>query len=63
MSVDRATTQGRTSSLDARQVDTAGVVLGAAVLVTGLVAGLFYAFSCAVMPGLARTGDRTATAG
>jgi uncharacterized membrane protein len=29
-----------------------------AVVVTGLFAGLFFAFSIAVMPGLRRTGDR-----
>jgi uncharacterized membrane protein len=33
-------------------------VLVAATLATGLMAGLFYAFAVAVMPGLARTGDR-----
>ncbi|KRV49403.1 hypothetical protein AQ490_20675 [Wenjunlia vitaminophila] len=36
-----------------------GAVLGLALLTTGLVAGLFFAFSCAVMPGLARVDDRT----
>lgn len=35
------------------------VLLVAATVTTGLVAGLFYAFSIAVMPGLARTDDRT----
>ena len=33
--------------------------LFAAVLTTGLMAGLFYAYSISVMPGLARTDDRT----
>lgn len=33
--------------------------LVAAVITTGLVAGLFVAFAHAVMPGLARGGDRT----
>jgi uncharacterized membrane protein len=33
-------------------------VLLAATLATGLMAGLFWAFAVAVMPGLARTGDR-----
>jgi uncharacterized membrane protein len=33
--------------------------LVAAVITNGLVAGLFAAFSYAVMPGLGRTGDRT----
>jgi uncharacterized membrane protein len=31
----------------------------AATLATALMAGLYFAFSCAVMPGLARTDDRT----
>jgi uncharacterized membrane protein len=30
-----------------------------ATLATGLIAGLFYSFSCAVMPGLAAGSDRT----
>ncbi|MCL7459659.1 anthrone oxygenase family protein [Micromonospora echinofusca] len=33
--------------------------LAGATLTTGLVAGLFFAFTCAVMPGLAATDDRT----
>ncbi|WP_223206108.1 anthrone oxygenase family protein [Streptomyces xanthii] len=36
-----------------------GWVLGAATVATGLVAGSFYVFGCAVMPALARSGDRT----
>lgn len=35
-----------------------GVVLGAATVATGLVAGVFYIFACAVMPALRRSGDR-----
>ncbi|WP_030680665.1 DUF1772 domain-containing protein [Streptomyces sp. NRRL B-1347] len=35
-----------------------GVTLGAAALTTGLMAGSFYVFACAVMPGLARSSDR-----
>ncbi|MFD6952145.1 hypothetical protein A6A08_18860 [Nocardiopsis sp. TSRI0078] len=35
-----------------------GVVPVFAVVVTGLFAGLFFAFSIAVMPGLGRAGDR-----
>lgn len=35
-----------------------GVVLVAAVVATGLLAGVFFAFAVAVMPGLARVGDR-----
>ncbi|MEU5943974.1 anthrone oxygenase family protein [Micromonospora sp. NPDC047465] len=33
--------------------------LAGATLTTGLVAGLFFAFTCAVMPGLGATDDRT----
>jgi len=33
--------------------------LVAATLMTGLMAGLFYAYSCSVMPGLGRTDDRS----
>ncbi|MER5938091.1 anthrone oxygenase family protein [Streptomyces sp. NPDC001928] len=36
----------------------AGTVLGAAMVATGLIAGAFYIFACAVMPALARTDDR-----
>lgn len=36
-----------------------GVSLVAAVLVTGLSAGLYYGFACAVLPGLRAAGDRT----
>ncbi|MCJ1701790.1 DUF1772 domain-containing protein [Rathayibacter festucae] len=34
-------------------------LLLAALVANGLAAGFFYAFACAVMPGLARTDDRT----
>ncbi|MEV8315233.1 anthrone oxygenase family protein [Streptomyces sp. NPDC059900] len=37
---------------------SAGAVLGAAVVTMGLIAGTFYIFSCGVMPGLGRSGDR-----
>ena len=37
----------------------ADIVLGAAVIAMGLLAGLFYAFSIAVMPGLTAADDRT----
>lgn len=41
-------------------VDTArGVVLVAAILAAALQAGLYYAFACAVLPGLGRSDDRT----
>ncbi|WP_328633299.1 anthrone oxygenase family protein [Streptomyces sp. NBC_00356] len=36
-----------------------GWVLGAATVAMGLAAGSFYVFACAVMPGVARSGDRT----
>ncbi|MFJ6387678.1 DUF1772 domain-containing protein [Streptomyces sp. NPDC091972] len=35
-----------------------GLVLGAAAVATGLIAGAFYVFACAVMPALARSDDR-----
>ncbi|WP_262061100.1 DUF1772 domain-containing protein [Streptomyces sp. STR69] len=35
-----------------------GWVLGAATVALGLIAGAFYVFACAVMPGLARSDDR-----
>jgi uncharacterized membrane protein len=38
---------------------TADVVLGAAVIAMGLLAGLFYAFDVAVMPALTAADDRT----
>jgi uncharacterized membrane protein len=34
-------------------------LLGAAVVLMGLLAGLFYAFACAVMPALGDSSDRT----
>ncbi|MDQ3501770.1 MAG: DUF1772 domain-containing protein [Actinomycetota bacterium] len=37
----------------------ADIVLGAAVIAMGLLAGLFYAFDVAVMPGLTAADDRT----
>jgi uncharacterized membrane protein len=36
---------------------SAGTVLGAATVAMGLIAGAFYVFACAVMPGLARSDD------
>ncbi|MGH1555264.1 hypothetical protein ACRAWF_35690 [Streptomyces sp. L7] len=32
--------------------------MGAATVATGLIAGAFYVFTCAVMPGLARSDDQ-----
>lgn len=40
-------------------MDFAQTVLAAAALTTGLSAGLFFAFAVAVMPGFARSSDRT----
>ncbi|MCX4984119.1 DUF1772 domain-containing protein [Streptomyces sp. NBC_00572] len=36
----------------------AGAVLGAATVTTGLVAGVWFAYVCSVMPALARSDDR-----
>lgn len=36
----------------------AGITLGGAAAATGLLAGVYYAYSTSVMPGLAQTGDR-----
>lgn len=36
-----------------------GVTLGAAAVFTGLMAGIYFAFSVAVMPGLSATNDET----
>jgi hypothetical protein len=38
---------------------SASIVLGLATLTTGLMAGVYYAYACSVMLGLARTSDRT----
>jgi uncharacterized membrane protein len=35
------------------------LVLGGAVVTTGLLAGLFYGWACSVMPGLSSAADRT----
>ena len=40
-------------------LDVSGIVLGAAVIAMGLLAGLFYAFDVAVMPGLTGADDGT----
>ncbi len=39
--------------------DTGGIVLGAAAVTTGLVAGLYFAYSVSVMPALRHADDRT----
>lgn len=60
----QATGQPGTASFEVptplgREGIAAGGVLGAATVAMGLISGLFYAFACAVMLGLARTDDRT----
>lgn len=44
---------------DRRPADGPGLTLGAALLTNGLMAGLFYAYTCSVIIGLGRTDDRT----
>lgn len=39
--------------------NAAGLVLVAAVITNGLLAGLFFVFSCAISPGFRRIDDRT----
>ena len=56
MSVETATAP-RTAARAAGRAP--GLVLGAAALTTGLLAGFFYAYSVSVMPGLANADDRT----
>jgi len=48
-----------TEAMTQRRTEVSSVVLLAATVCTGLMAGLFAAFSYAVMPGLARADDRT----
>ncbi|MFF5935459.1 DUF1772 domain-containing protein [Streptomyces sp. NPDC012508] len=43
---------------DNRGGTAAGTVLGAATAATGLVAGVWFAYVCSVMPALARSDDR-----
>ena len=42
-----------------RTKPSSGLVLGAAALTSGLLAGFIYAYSVSVMPGLGRADDRT----
>ncbi|MFI6587589.1 DUF1772 domain-containing protein [Embleya sp. NPDC050493] len=42
-----------------RPTRTAAVLLGATLLTTGLVAGVYFCFAVAIMPGLADVDDRT----
>ncbi|MFL6115451.1 MAG: DUF1772 domain-containing protein [Catenulispora sp.] len=41
------------------RTDRGAGILAAATVVTGLIAGVYYAFACAVMLGLGASGDRT----
>lgn len=53
------TAQPRSLKGGAVNGDIRSIVLLAATIVTGLMAGLYFAFSVAVMPGLGRSDDRT----
>ncbi|MES5823636.1 anthrone oxygenase family protein [Streptomyces sp. RG80] len=46
-----------TTTRNTKSTKSAGTVLGAATVAMGLIAGAFYVFACAVMPGLARSDD------
>jgi uncharacterized membrane protein len=43
--------------MSAERWDT--LMLGTSIVLMGLIAGLFYAYACSVMPGLARASTRT----
>ncbi|MYS80310.1 DUF1772 domain-containing protein [Embleya scabrispora] len=53
------TEQFTTSRTTPRPTRTAAVLLGATLLTTGLVAGVYFAFAVAIMPGLGHVDDRT----
>lgn len=62
MSIESATAHRpvASSSVTTRSARVSpGLVLGAAALTMGLLAGLFYAYAVSVMPGLANSDDRT----
>ncbi|MDX3192413.1 DUF1772 domain-containing protein [Streptomyces sp. MN03-5084-2B] len=50
---------GRRVAVKGKGKPMATVVLVAALVAAGLIAGLFYAYACSVMPGLARGDDKT----
>ena len=54
----RRLTGRMTNTNGERRSRTAGGVLVAATVASGLMAGTFYVFACAVMPALARSDDR-----
>ncbi|MEU0940685.1 anthrone oxygenase family protein [Embleya sp. NPDC005971] len=53
------TEQSTTAPETARPTRTAAVLLGATLLTTGLVAGVYFCFAVAIMPGLGHVDDRT----
>ncbi|MEU6090652.1 anthrone oxygenase family protein [Streptomyces sp. NPDC047085] len=53
------TTTHTRHTTDPRNRNGSTVVLSAATIAMGLIAGVFYIFACAVMPALARSDDRT----
>ena len=55
----RSELHNRNQEAQRQRRDTAGVVLGLAMIATGLSAGLLYSYACSVLPGLAQTSDRT----
>jgi uncharacterized membrane protein len=55
----RSELHNRNQEAQRQRRDTAGMVLGLAMIATGLSAGLLYSYACSVLPGLAQTSDRT----
>lgn len=55
----RSELRNRSQAAQRQRRDTAGMVLGLAMIATGLSAGLLYSYACSVLPGLAQTSDRT----
>ncbi|NUP46978.1 MAG: DUF1772 domain-containing protein [Catenulispora sp.] len=45
--------------MEVTSTDRGTAILASATVVTGLIAGSYYVFACAVMPGLGASGDRT----
>ncbi|MFD6492088.1 DUF1772 domain-containing protein [Streptomyces sp. NPDC060188] len=58
MTTDAHTNTAHPAGTGTEPHSTAGGVLGAATVATGLIAGVFYIFACAIMPALARSDDR-----
>lgn len=55
----RSGLHNRNQEAQRQRRDTAGMVLGLAMIATGLGAGLLYSYACSVLPGLGQTSDRT----